>query len=283
MPIEIARLIDSITPEKTVILFGAGSSAPSGLPSAAQLATQLAAAVGLSSEDYSLSEIASLVEQRLSRRELVETLRSMLGSARPTGGLLNLPLYDWKSLYTTNYDDLIEQSYRRRNRDLTVYSSDFDFTVHDRPEATKLFKLHGTIDKDIVDGNASRLIVTETDYDQTGNYRDSLYDRLKGDMIGGHLVIIGQSLQDQDIRDIVNRAADLGSKAPGAWRLSLFLYTRDDNRAQLFEKRGFTVCFGGIDDFFAELARKLPASAIKRDSEDPLDVVPALRPVTIDV
>lgn len=283
MSVEITRFVDSITPQQTIILFGAGSSAPSGLPSAAQLAEQLASIIGLASQDYSLSEIASLVEQRLSRRELVETLRSTLRNARPTGGLLNLPLYDWKALYTTNYDDLIEQCYRRRNRDLTVYSTDFDFTVHDHPEATKLFKLHGTIEKDTVDGSASRLIITETDYDQTGNYRDSLYDRLKGDMIGGHLVIIGHSLQDRDIREMVNRAADLGSKAPGAWRLSLFLYTRDDNRAQLFEKRGFTVCFGGIDDFFAQLARKLPTERIDQNSQDPLDKVPALRPVTIDV
>jgi hypothetical protein len=196
---------------------------------------------------------------------------------------LNLPLYTWKSLYTTNYDDLIEQCYRRLGRELTVYSSDFDFTVHDSPEATKLFKLHGTIEKDIADGNASRLIITETDYDQTGNYRDSLYDRLKGDMAGSHLVIVGHSLQDGDIRDIANRAAELGTKAAGAWRISLLLYARDENRAQLFEKRGFSVCFGGIDDFFSELARKLPDSAPQKDPADPLDAVPALRPTTVDV
>ncbi|ULA61509.1 MAG: SIR22 domain-containing protein [Nitrospira sp.] len=283
MPVEIARLVDTITPEKTVILFGSGSSVPSGLPNASELADHLAKMIGLSSDDYSLSEIAGLVEQRTTRRELIDSIRSRLRGARPTGGLLNLPFYNWKSIYTTNYDDLIERSYQRVNHDLIVYSSDFDFTVHDNSQATKLFKLHGTIEKDIADGNSSRLILTETDYDQSGNYRNSLFDRLKGDMIGGHLVIIGQSLQDRDIRDLVNRAADLGSKAPGAWKLSLFLYIRDENRAQLFEKRGFTVCFGGIDDFFAELSRKLPTASNNNSSEDPLDLVPALRPVTVDV
>ena len=147
----------------------------------------------------------------------------------------------------------------------------------------KLFKLHGTIEKDVADGGPSRLIITESDQDQTSNYRDSLYDRLKGDMVGGHLVIIGHSLEDRDIKDVVNRAAELGSKAPGAWRISLFLYTQDENRAQLFERRGFSVCFGGIDDFFAELARKLPKSLPTKDSDDPKHLVPALRPMTIDV
>ncbi len=283
MPIEISRLVDRISPETTVLLFGAGSSAPSGVPAAAQVARRLAALIGLGAEDYSLSELASLVEQRRTRRELVNALRQLLSGAKPTGGLLNLPLYEWKSLYTTNFDDLIEQCYKRQSRDLTVYSSDFDFTAHDHPEATKLFKLHGSIEKDIVDGSVARLIVTEADYDQTGNFREALYDRLRGDMVGSELVIIGQSLQDADIRSIVNRAADLGSKAQGAWRLSLLLYTRDDNRAALFEKRGFTVCFGGVDDFFAELAAKKPAAPSPRDATDPLDAEAALRPVTVDV
>ena len=283
MPIGVARLADSIDPDKTVLLFGAGSSVPSGALTATELARQLANTFNLNAEGYSLSEIASLIEQQTTRRELIDALRALFKGIRPTGGLLNLPLYKWRSLYTTNYDDLVEQCYQRRSRDLIVYSSNFDFTVHDSSDATKLFKLHGTIEKDVADGGPSRLIITESDQDQTSNYRDSLYDRLKGDMVGGHHVIIGHSLEDRDIKDVVNRAAELGSKAPGAWRISLFLYTQDENRAQLFERRGFSVCFGGIDDFFAELARKLPKSLPTKDSDDPLDLVPALRPMTIDV
>lgn len=283
MPIELSRLIDTVQAENTVLLFGSGSSVPSQMPTASALAVYLVNKFQINGEGFSLSEIASLIEQQNSRLELIDALRAKFQRVKPTGGLLNLPLYNWKSLYTTNYDDLIEQCYCHHNRALTVYSSDFDFTVHENPEATKLFKLHGTIEKDIVDGHASRIIITETDYDQTGNYRDSLYFRLKGDMTGSHLVIIGHSLQDPDIREIANRAAELGTKAPGAWKISLLLFGRDENRAQLFEKRGFSVCFGGIDDFFSELARKFPYSPPQKDSEDPLDAVPALRPTTIDV
>ncbi|MEN1641615.1 SIR2 family protein, partial [Pseudomonas aeruginosa] len=61
-------------------------------------------------------------------------------------------MYNWKNIYTTNYDTLIEQSYARKNKNLSVISSNFDFTVQKIPEATKLYKLHGTIDKDEVDG-----------------------------------------------------------------------------------------------------------------------------------
>ena len=283
MTIEIARLVETIEPQETVLLFGAGSSTPSGVPTGSQLAAFLASTFGLEAEGYSLSEVASLVEERFSRRRLVDALRKKFKGIHPTRGLLNLPLYTWKSLYTTNYDNLIEQSYLHQGSDLTVYTSNFDFTIHENQQATKLFKLHGTIDKDIVDGNMSRLIITQTDYDNTGSYREVLFDRFKGDIAGAHLVIVGHSLQDDDIREIVDRAANLDSRSPGAFRISLLVYTRDDNRALLLEKRGFKVCFGGIDDFFSGLTHKMPARLAHQDSEDPLDLVPALRPVTVDV
>jgi hypothetical protein len=164
-----------------------------------------------------------------------------------------------------------------------VYSSNYDFTVHNDPSATKLFKLHGTIGKDISDGHVYRLIISESDYDYTGDYRAALYDRLRGDMAGGHLVVIGHSLKDAHVRSIVNRAIELASQAPGAWRISLLLFEGDQNRALLFERRGLTVCFGGIDDLFARLSKVQPDEVFGGESDDLLGEVPALRPVTVDV
>ena len=61
--------------------------------------------------------------------------------------------------------------------------------------ATSLFKIHGTIGKDLVDGHVSRLILTDLYYDATQEYREALYDRLKSDMSpGSYVLIVGQSL-----------------------------------------------------------------------------------------
>ena len=30
--------------------------------------------------------------------------------------MINLPMYDWRSIYTTNYDTLIEQSYATKKK-----------------------------------------------------------------------------------------------------------------------------------------------------------------------
>ena len=164
-----------------------------------------------------------------------------------------------------------------------VYSSNFDFTIHDAPTATKLFKLHGTIDKDTSDGDVSRIILTDADYDQTTDYREALFDRLKSDLAGARLIIIGHSLSDPDIKEIINRAARINVTSQTAGQIALLLYSHDEDRAVLFEARGIKVCFGGIDDFFAELARRPMQGTLALAGGSPLDEVPELRPITIDV
>ena len=61
MPITMRALADSIQPRKTVLLFGAGSSIPSGAPSVAELLALLSEKHELHG-DYSLSELTGILE-----------------------------------------------------------------------------------------------------------------------------------------------------------------------------------------------------------------------------
>lgn len=283
MSITLSDLTKRITPSNTVLFFGAGSSIPSGAPTVKKLIDLFSSRFNLSSEGYSLSEIASLVEQKRSRRELIETLRVPFKNLRATGSLLNIPLYDWKNIYTTNYDDLLEQSYRSKERPLSVTSSNFDFTVQKIPEATKLFKLHGTIEKDEIDGIHSRIIISENDYDLTSEYREHLYESLKHDLAGSDLVIIGYSLADPHIKDLITKTLDINSKSHSPATIYLLLYTQDEDRAILHERRGIKVAFGGLDDFFIELMKNTEVSTSYAATGDPLDYSHILRPITKDV
>jgi hypothetical protein len=279
----LSSIVNRIQPERTVLMFGAGSSVPSRAPTSQSLIDFFASRFQLPQGDFTLPEITSLAERKVGRNTMIAALREQFRALKPTGGLLNLSLYNWKSLYTTNYDDLIEQCYRRRELSINVFSSDFDFGSQQNPLAQKLFKLHGTIDKDVVDGHRSPIILTDHDYDLTSMYREQLYSRLKADLAGAMLIIIGHSLADPDIREIANKAANLNAQADSGGQIILFLYTRDNDRAALFEARGLTVCFGGIDEFFAGLLAMEFGSIPAKVPDDPLDRHPALRPVTIDV
>ena len=285
MATPLSQLISEIVPEKTVLLFGAGSSVPSKAPSVAVIMEKFEEVFKVRAADFSLREQSSLVETKAkSRKKMVSELRKLFVNLRPTGGLLNLPLYNWKSLFTTNYDNLIEQCYDEKSVDLSVFSSNFDFTLHDNPAAVKLFKLHGTIDKDVSDGNVSRIIITDADYDQTEDYRESLFNRLRSDLAGAHLIVIGHSLADPDIKEVVAKAASINAQTMSSGRISLLLYNKDEDRALLYENRGIEVCFSGIDEFFAAFASKWPpVPGTMVASQDPLARVPSLSPVTVDV
>lgn len=284
MPITVTQLVSEILPERTVLLFGAGASVPSKAPSVGAIQQHFANVFQVDYKKYNLREQSSLIEARTKdRKKLISELRSLFRKIRPTGGLLNLPHYDWKSIFTTNYDNLVEECYKIQGKDLSVYSSNFDFTEKSLSSAVKLFKLHGTIEKDISDGNNSRIILTDADYDHTEDYREQLYDRLKSDLAASHLIVIGQSLADEDLRDVIKRASAINAQSRSG-RLSIILYERDEDRALLYENRGFDVCFSGIDEFFAEFARRRPA-AILPDIEQTnlLQLVPLLMPITVDV
>jgi NAD-dependent SIR2 family protein deacetylase len=143
----VSSIVNRIQPERTVLMFGAGSSVPSRAPTSQSLIDFFASRFQLPQGDFTLREITSLAEHKVGRNTMIAALREQFRALKPTGGLLNLSLYNWKSLYTTNYDDLIEQCYRRRELSINVFSSDFDFGSQQNPLAQKLFKLHGTIDK----------------------------------------------------------------------------------------------------------------------------------------
>ena len=284
MILTLKQLVEIIDPPDAVLVFGSGSSIPSKAPDSKAIIAHLVKRFGITAAGFNLAETASLVEQKTSRADLILGLRELFPpSLKPTGGLLNLPLYKWRSIFTTNYEDLIEQTYSRREIPLLVYTSNFDFRGGQDPTTAKLYKLHGTIGKDVSDGDKSRIIISEADYDQTVDYRDFLYGRLASDLAGARVIIIGHSLTDPEIRDVINRTATINAKADNGGKITLLLYTEDRERASLFERRGIDVCFAGIDEFFAALTERKFGDVAPKSGDSPLDDEPSLAPVTVDV
>lgn len=281
MPIGLQELVEEIEPVNTVLIFGAGASVPSNAPSVAHLISRIASEFKIDPDGLTLSEISGLAERKRNRRDLITLIRSEFKEVRAKGSILNLPLYRWKSIFSTNYDELVESAYLKANMPLTVYSSNFDFSAASANDATKLLKIHGTISKDAVDGHMSRMILTDHDYDLTQEYREILYGRLAQDLTAGtRVVIIGQSLADPDLKEVVQRAITINQKVNAGGRIMLLLYSPDQNRASLFEARGLRVAFGGLDQFFAALSKKAPDLPNSTSGVDLIDLRPELRPVT---
>lgn len=282
MPIDLGKLADTIVPNRTVLFFGAGSSIPSGSPSSGKILKTLEENFGIRASSFSLQEASMLAELKSSRRALITAMRSCFAEPRPTGGLLNLPLYEWKSLYTTNFDELLETSYRRAQVKLAVYNTNFDFSQQVDPFCQRLYKLHGSINSDVCDGHVARIVLTQADYDTAAEYRQFLSDRFISDIAGCDLIIIGYSLSDPDIGAVVNQALRARQNLAGAGgSISLILFEVDQDRALLFENRGLKISFGGIDQFVQALDRVEPLS-VNVESEGTI-LPPSARAITVDV
>lgn len=283
MPIDLQILCRDLQPSRTILLFGSGSSIPSGAPSAKELSEAVCGQFGIDYDStLSLAEIATLAEIRRPRRELIKFVEDKLRNLKPTRGLLNLPLYDWKDIVTTNYDDLIEKSYRRSNKPLNVKASNYDFG--DDNSAPNLYKIHGSLGQDRSTGHSSSMILTSEDYDNSAQYREQVFDRIIHETSRNDVVVIGHSLADPDLNTVLNEAARRKRSAGAAGKLYALVYNRDPNRAALLEQKGYGVCFGGIDEFFLALSAAAPShKTVSVDRADELDVAPQLRSITIDV
>lgn len=284
MPTPLEKIAKNIHPNKTILLFGSGATIESQAPTVQELINGISSEFSIEDNGYNLREITGIVQNSFSRRDLIEYLQKIINRAKPIGGIKNLALYDWKSIYTTNYDTVIEQCYENSAEKLTVYSSNADFSVHPNDITTKFFKLHGTIDKDISLGYSSRIVITDEDYDDdhVKEYREHLFSRLKTDLADSHLIIIGYSLNDEHIKSIINDITKTSSSTRNN-QIILMMYTTDEQRAKLYENKGIKVCFGSISDFFTELSKSIPISQEQANIDDVFDFPIELNPTTIVV
>lgn len=285
MTIDVSVLERKVDPQKTVLIFGAGSSIPSGAPSTPALIHELTEKFGINDgTSLSLSDLSTVIEAKASRRELVEYVSARMDTLNPARGLLTLPEFDWAGIYTTNYDELVEKSFARLSKPLRVYASNFDFTTEGEQSDTHYYKLHGTINADESLGHRHRMILSGRDYDLTSEYRENLFAKLAEQLMSKNAIVIGQSLADPDLKAVVDSALRAKSLkgAPGA--ITLLSYEKDENQAIVFEARGLEVCFAGIDEFFEEMGKKLEDIALLPGiTDNPLDRARSVHPATTNV
>ena len=207
MPIPLQELRTLIRPQQTALLLGAGASVPSGAPTGKELAHKLwhrVAHIEPLSDD--LIETSTILSRRFSRLSVVRTVVDALSPLKPTRGILGIPRLGWKSVFTTNFDKLVEAAYNECKIPLVTIRSNFDFTNREQDTGTRLFKIHGCISQDRELGHKSSMILTEQDYETHQNYRQILFSRLLDTLMSGDVMLIGQSLADRHLSDLVKEA-----------------------------------------------------------------------------
>ncbi|GAA4821235.1 SIR2 family protein [Nocardioides caeni] len=281
----VEALAKKIRPEQTVLLLGAGASVPSGAPTGAELATHLARQLSPVPIGENLAEIATIFEHRTSRADLVKALQARLRNLEPTGGILLLPEFDWRSVYSTNFDLLVERAYRLSGRSLAVVRSNYDWQKG--LGGAVLYKIHGCLTQDVGIGHKHRMVITERDYDQVQEYHQLLFTSLSAEMLTCDTLIIGQSLGDAHLKDLAKRAAQLNQAEGTPGRVYLLVYDADPDRAVIFEQYGIDVTSGSLETLLHAIGQvHTPASRQSKEAEaadlDARELPLALRASTTD-
>lgn len=120
--------------------------------------------------------------------------------------LANLPI---DTVWTTNYDKLIEQAFEEAHRRVDVKRT-ADSLQHPLPGRNiTIYKMHGDVD------SPQDAVLTKDDYETYDLHRELFSIKLKGDLVGKTFLFIGFSFTDPNIEYILSRIRGLLGKDKG--------------------------------------------------------------------
>ena len=191
-----------------------------------------------------LDEAAEYARYKIGEGEFNRYLFDLFSRFSPGRCHLLLVLLPWDTIYTTNYDLLLEKACATnsglvgRLQPITSVKADLaSLSENDMP----YYKLHGSIDQ--ANTTEGRLVITKEDYRTYAQLRQPLFSRLSSDIHSRSFVFVGYSLGDPDFRSILEdcRAAIKSGSLPlsyavrPGYRPSEAAYWKDKYNIQLLD------------------------------------------------
>lgn len=176
-----------------------GRKAPTGYELAQELIDHFSLNI-----DYStpLTDVAEIIEIRKGRKDLEQFLKSRLANLIPDDNLKWLFKLRWKAIYTTNYDNIIENTYHLIDSPLQnpiSISITSELQEADTFYEVPIYHLHGSLF-----GVAEpKIIITSADYAQFRIKRKMLFELLKKDFATATIIYLGYSNKDYDWRIVL--------------------------------------------------------------------------------
>lgn len=196
-------LISDIADGRCLPFIGAGFSMNAKLPGGEQmpgwhtLTSILAEDAGTPTDADPLA-VAERYEQRFGRVQLIEAIRRALytDEVKPGDSLLAFADLPFDTLYTTNFDLLLEDAYAQRGRPYRSLVGELQMPFHSGRLSSNIIKMHGDL------RHEEHIIVTERDYAQFLKRYPVVATHLSAMLITRTPLFIGYSLSDPDFNNI---------------------------------------------------------------------------------
>ncbi len=257
-------LLDQLKDGNVILFLGAGAAFDSKHlknqkpPTGQQLANLIATKfLGNSYIDSDLQYVSELAISETDLFTVQKFIADIFKEFKPGKHHLKIPLYHWHSIFTTNYDLLIEESYdnnKERQQILATFIKNGE-RIKDKMifhNSLMYNKLHGSI-TEINDENLP-LILTADQYIDHRKNRSRLFERLIESSYEYPIVFIGFSFADSDIRQTLKELNTLGSARPRSYMIGPNI---TDAEQRLWDSKKVSSIKLSFKEFMDELDNKI--------------------------
>ncbi|MBS1625061.1 MAG: SIR2 family protein [Bacteroidetes bacterium] len=262
------HLIEQIKSGNVVLFLGAGASYNAihrdnkKIPNGKELKTMLSEKFLGRDMEGSLDYIAELCISESSLFEVQQFIASIFKEFHPNQYHLKIPNFNWKNIFTTNYDLIIEESYGKIEspvRELVpVFKNTPQNQIYYKADVLPYYKIHGSI-SDINDPDAP-LILTPDQFATHQNKRDRLYVALQELAYDYPFLFVGFGMADPDIRYVLNKLDKDNVSRVRSFMVGPHI---NDLEEKLWESKKITPIKMSFEDFLNELDKKIDATSRK--------------------
>ena len=207
----IAEYSQKLIDGNAALFAGAGLSVAAGFVNWKELLREIAADLGLTvDKEHDLIAVAQYHENdRRNRTKLNEKLiLELTRDAEPTENhrlIAQLPI---ATVWTTNYDQLLEDAFKAQRKRVDVKRRPEDVSQWRPGTDVVIFKMHGDVDQ------PEKAVLTKRDYETYEEQRQLFAIRLKADLVSYSFLFLGFSFTDPNIDYILSRVKSLTRGAP---------------------------------------------------------------------
>ena len=223
---EFNDILEKLRQNKLALFIGAGVSNLAGLPLGSELTAKIKTKFNrIDQNTYELLDVCEEVVDTppYNLSELYEYVKEELSTYSITDIHKKITAIDWTAIFTTNYDDIIENAYSSSEIKIksaqSIFKKEISIDIHSRTKIY-IYKIMGCIRQELKD--EGYMVLTRRDYLKAQylrrEYLKLLFDYVKN----GTMVFAGYSFKDLLVKDIIDQFIDIHGKDLLPWSYAIF-------------------------------------------------------------